>query len=124
MEVSLRLPDWLGARPNWNLIGLTLTCVSFFFFSCGKAGHVARNCPSGAWSRLRADNAAERDTERSADPTSAEAQYLGASVSGLPSRATSAYTEGVAEMVWVLLCLLPLLWLLGQWTLLLLLMWQ
>ena len=92
--------------------------------SCGKAGHVARNCPSGAWSRLRADNAAERDTERSADPTSAEAQYLGASVSGLPSRATSAYTEGVAEMVWVLLCLLPLLWLLGQWTLLLLLMWQ
>ena len=65
--------------------------------SCGKAGHVARNCPSGAWSRLRADNAAERDTERSADPTSAEAQYLGVSVSGLPSRATSAYTEGVAE---------------------------
>ena len=65
--------------------------------SCGKAGHVARNCPSGAWIRLRAGNAAERDTERSADPTSAEAQYLGASVSGLPSRATSAYTEGVAE---------------------------
>lgn len=65
--------------------------------SCGKARHVARNCPSGAWSRLRADNAAERDTETSADPTWAEAQCLGASVSGLPSRATSAYTEGVAE---------------------------
>ena len=64
--------------------------------SCRKAGHDARNCPSGAWSRLRADNAAERDAERSADPTSPEAQLLGASVSGLPSRATSAYTEGVA----------------------------
>ena len=64
--------------------------------SCRKEGYVGRNCPSGAWSRLWADNAAERDAERSADPASAEAQYLGVSVSGLPSRATSAYTEGVA----------------------------
>ena len=47
-------------------------------------------------SRFRADNAAERDAERSADPTPAEAQHLGVSVSGLPSQANSTNTVGVA----------------------------
>ena len=38
VEVSVGHPDWLGARPIWNLIGLSLTCVNFLHFSCFPPG--------------------------------------------------------------------------------------
>lgn len=38
VEVSVGHPDWLGARPIWNLIGLSLACVNFLHFSCFPPG--------------------------------------------------------------------------------------